>query len=257
MSFVDPNSLPGVQAAIETTEVEFLFGDLGFHRVIGVQLYSGAVDSTNTPTTTLRKGLVLGKITASGLYTNYAATATDGSQEPKGFLYEPRNMLNRNTGTAENKPAQMMYWGGAKVASLGSNFDEYTRRVLSNRIIFDDLRQLRGGFNGPTAKTADYTVLSTDDDMAFTTTGASGAVNFTLPATVVKGFRARFTNTVNQNMVVTAPANKLIGTNSATLTTITFSTANEKLGSSVEITVDDTGTKYIAHVLSNTTATFA
>lgn len=254
---VPMNSLPGVATSIETTEIEFLWGDLQFARVVGIVLDSTTVDSANTPTTTLRRGLPLGKITSSGKFTDYDPAATDGSQEPVGFLYTSLNLIPPGLSSAAEAGSQMVIQGGIKVAQLPATFDEYARRVLSPRFVWDDFRQLRGGFSGPTAKTTSYTVLSTDNDRHFTTTGASGAVTFTLPTTVVKGFRARFSNTVDQNMIIAAPANKMIAFNNATATSVAYQTAGNKIGGHVEIVVDDTGTKYMAILGGTGTVTVA
>ena len=45
---------------------------------IGVVLVSTTTDSGNNPTTTLRRGLTLGKITASGKYAAYSDSGSDG-----------------------------------------------------------------------------------------------------------------------------------------------------------------------------------
>lgn len=46
-----------------------------------VVLDSGCVDAQNSPTTYLRAGLVLGKLTATGLFTDYDYDALDGSED--------------------------------------------------------------------------------------------------------------------------------------------------------------------------------
>ncbi len=58
----------------------------------------------------------------------------------------------------------------------------------------------------PVAKTAAYTVLSSDSGTVFTNRGASGSVTFTLP-TPTAGFKLQFLKAVNnQNIVITAAA---------------------------------------------------
>ncbi len=81
------------------------------------------------------------------------------------------------------------------------------------------------------AKTTNYTVVAGDTANLFTTTGAGGAVTFTLP-TLAAGLVYWFWNTVNQNMAITAPAaNTLVADGNATGTTATYSTASHKIGS--------------------------
>lgn len=100
------------------------------------------------------------------------------------------------------------------------------------------------------AKAASYTVVAADSGKLFTTTGASGAITFTLPAVagLPTGWFAEFYNTVDQNMVITAPAGLLVGTHSAASTTVTFSTASEKIGAGARVTFD--GTKYLLQMIS-------
>lgn len=238
-------NLPGVDVAVETVENEFQWGPGGLSSIIGGTIDSTAVDAGNAPTTLLRQGLVLGRLTASGNFTDYDPTATDGSQEPVGILLEPVNMYDPNAGATRNKTGKCLYWGHAKVGSL-FGLDEYARARLSHRIIWDDLRMLFG-VQKKVAKTADYTVVAADNDSHFFTLGAAGAVVFTLPAiTGSRGYRFRFSNVVDQNMTITAPAGKLVTFNNAAATSVAFSTAGNKIGATVEIVgLPDSG-KYLA-----------
>jgi hypothetical protein len=105
------------------------------------------------------------------------------------------------------------------------------------------------------AKTADYTVKATESGAIFTTTGASGAVNFTLPAKAA-GLIYTFINTVGQNMVITPDAVDTIVTfNDAAADTVTFSTAGNLIGAMVTVVCD--GTKWIVINNSANTATVA
>lgn len=100
------------------------------------------------------------------------------------------------------------------------------------------------------AKTASYTVVAADGGKLFTTTGASGAVTFTLPAIagIVAGWFVEFFNTVGQNMIITAPAGLLVAMNNAAATTATFSTAGELIGAGARVTFD--GAKYLLQMIS-------
>lgn len=97
------------------------------------------------------------------------------------------------------------------------------------------------------AKTADYTVTAADSGKVFTTLGAAGAVNFTLPAVADgAGCEWRFMAAVAQNMVITAPADKLVTFNDAAATSLTFSQSGEIIGTGVTIVGD--GSFYYAFV---------
>lgn len=59
-----------------------------------------------------------------------------------------------------------------------------------------------------TAKTANYTVISTDSRTAFTNTGATGQVIFTLPV-ASSGFECSFAVTAAQELRVSAPSGNI------------------------------------------------
>lgn len=258
MSLIDPWMAPGMGVSVETNDREFLWGNAASYQYTNALLAAATVDATNTPTTQLRRGLLLGRITASGLYTHYDPAATDGSEVAQGFLADAVNMLDRTSGAAAIHVGRLVFMGLVK-AGFVLGLDEQARRQLNNRFVFDD--RLSGVPGGPlliAAKAADYTVVNgTDNGKWFTTQGAAGAVVFTLPTTLARGNVWRFINEVNQNMTVAAPANKLVVTNNATATSIAFSTANLKIGSVVEISTNADATKYVAHLLTTNTATIA
>jgi len=97
------------------------------------------------------------------------------------------------------------------------------------------------------AKAASYTCTVADSGTMFTTTGASGAVTFTLPAVATStGVWYEFVNTVGQNMVISAPADTLVAFNDATATSLTYSQASELIGASAKVTCD--GSKWLLQV---------
>lgn len=53
-----------------------------------VTIASTAVDASSSPTSLLQPGLLLGKITASGFYAQYADSASDGTQTAAGILMD-------------------------------------------------------------------------------------------------------------------------------------------------------------------------
>ena len=80
---------PRVISATDTPAVFML--DNAYH-VAEVTIVSTAVDAGSSPTTQLRAGLALGKITTGGKYVQYIDAASDGSGVFKGFLLHPVNM---------------------------------------------------------------------------------------------------------------------------------------------------------------------
>lgn len=88
----------------------------------------------------------------------------------------------------------------------------------------------------------DYSVLAADSGKTHI---ATAAVNYTLPAVAgTAGCWWRFYQTVDENLVITAPANTMVAPNDATATSITFGTTAEQIGVCCEVFSD--GTLYYA-----------
>ena len=240
-------NLPGIDASIETTENAPFWGPEAPFQVIGGVIDSTAVDSGGTPTTLLRRGLIMGQITSSSKFADYDPTATDGTQFPIGVLYQSVNMYDIGTAATRDKAGRIALFGNLKINNL-YGFDEFARVQFGSRFLFDDYRYPHIRFNKVVAKTTNYTVVATDNGTAFTTEGAGGAVTFTLPAvgSAARGLRFRFHNVVGQNMTVTAPAGKLITFNNAAATSVSFQTAGNLIGGTIEIVATSDGAKYIA-----------
>lgn len=85
------------------------------------------------------------------------------------------------------------------------------------------------------AKTADYTINPNADDAGtiFTNAGATGAVNFTLPAPSIRtlGDWYEFMGVADQNLTVTAPtADTAIALNDTAADSLALSTSSQKIG---------------------------
>ena len=241
---------------LTTLEKELGWGGTGnWPWMLGrMPIVSTAVDAGNTPTTTLRKGLAMGLITATNKLTACSPTATNGSQNLHAILAEDVNMLNPQSGSVEDKYANVIFAGPLRASQLIS-LTAYLRRQMFPRFLLDDDLIGQGNqYAKVVAKAADYTVTAADNGTLFTTEGASGAVNFTLP-TLAVGLRFRFFNAVNQNMVITGAANTIIGFNDVAATTITFSTASQKVAASAEVIANNAGDAWICITHGPHTAT--
>jgi hypothetical protein len=107
----------------------------------------------------------------------------------------------------------------------------------------------------PVTKAASYTVTAADSGAVFHTTGATGAVTFTLPAPA-SGLYYAFFNTVDQNMVITCgTTDVIVHLNDAAADSITFSTSSEKIGAACQVWSD--GAKWFAVTHNGATATVA
>lgn len=238
---------PGFIAALSTTERNIYWGTDPTKKIEkqSITLASATVDSGNTPTTLLRAGLALGKITSTGFFTQYSPTATDGSQQAIGVLEKEINMLDPTTNAAATRVTVMVITGPVKAGAI-ANLDNTSRRQLAaGGIIFDDVRTT--GFGVPwireVTKAADYTVVAADNDTLFFT--STGAVNFTLPAIAV-GLNFMFYNLVDANMTVTsAPSDIIVTDGDAAADSVAFSTSSHKIGGGVRVVANAAGTLWL------------
>lgn len=91
------------------------------------------------------------------------------------------------------------------------------------------------------AKTADYTVKSYETGSFFTTTGAAGAVNFTLPTIASGPWIFTFVAGAAHNLTVTSEtADTIVTFNDLAADSIAASTASEIIGAGFEAFTDGT-----------------
>lgn len=224
--------------------------------VMPFRLSSTATDANNTPTTTLRAGLILGKKDSDGLYYAYDPTATDGTQIPAGVLGSTIDMLGAaNTAVAKTVP--VITRGNIVVGAL-INSDANALRCLSQMGFIFDVPAGATGLHGPVGrqtKASDYTVTAADNGKEFI--AITGAVNFTLP-TIAVGLKYRFRQTTDNNLVVTGSSN-IVADGNAGASTLTFSTGSHKIGSAVEVEAVNFGStlKWMATNLGGTAMSVA
>lgn len=211
---------PGLTTARETYESEFRWGSQ-YQGVFAGALISGAArDSGNSPTYELRPGLLLGQITATGLYTNYDPTATDGSEVAAAVLMEGIRVQDFEGNNANRFYVVLV--GGPVKASKILNLDLHARQQM-DKFIFDDIDNVQGNHWFPwkkfKTKTADYTIVAADNFTMFDNTGASGTVVLTLPAIAngyLFGLRCqaaqvlRFTSNEGSNVIGTSATNSSV-----------------------------------------------
>lgn len=250
----------GMSDLYQTAEREFRWGTYqhgGLQFLPGV-VVSTARDSSNTPTTTLRKGLTMGRITSTGKLIQYDPTATDGSEIPIGILIADVNVLDVS-GTAIDRYTVILVAGPVLAAQILPTITTNMRKHLGSRMLFDDdVVGNKDPWRQMVTKAADYTVVTgTDNGKVFVT--STGAVNFTLPAVAAAnvGERYRFICGVDANMTVTAPANKLIIFNNLTATSGAFSTAGNKIAAICEVMASGDGLFWIFMQLCKHTLTVA
>lgn len=254
--------VPGLQDALNTTENQFWVGRYESQQWVAEVIDNSTVDAGNTSnTTSLRAGMILGKITTgadAGKVKQWDPTATDGSQYCYGIL---GTMMGTSfQGSTKDRfmgfilvagmvdPAKLLVGGDTSLGLSGvaEEYDVYAQfagRILFYRD-FSNAAPMGSSWRNVVTKTADYTVLDTDNGTLFETTGAAGAVNFTLPATAKRGLRFGFYNAADQNMTVTAgTADTMVAFNDIAADSVAFSTTSEKVGGMFEVI--GTGTKWL------------
>jgi hypothetical protein len=251
--------IPGFQAAQESEETQVTWNGRHGQSLIATRkaiLSSTNVDSGNTPTTTLRGGNVLAIDDTTGEAYLYDPDATDGKQIAVGVLEHAQDMLQN--GVATDRFVQMLVHGLLKEATL-QGLDPRARQQLASRFLFDrSLDQNAGELMHPRGvyrKSANYTVLAADNGLLFL---ATAAVNFTLP-TKQNGLAFRFLQTADADMAIIGSSD-IVYRNNATNSSLTFSTASQKIGSQVLVECLYVGAntlKWVASNLGGTTATQA
>jgi hypothetical protein len=259
MSHFTSGNAPGFQSAVEAEESNVLWQgrrgqDLAATRKVTIT--GGATDSGNSPTTTLRGGILMARLDSNGEADTYSPDANDGRQIAIGVLEQPQDMLV--DGVATDRFTQVLVHGLVKENEL-LNLDARARQQLGQRLTLDGEFSPQAGVlmhpRGVYRKAANYTVVAADNGLLFL---ATAAVTFTLP-TKANGLAFRFLQTADANLVISGSAD-IIHKGNAAANTVTFSTASEKIGSHVlvECLYTAAGTlKWLVANLGGTTATVA
>lgn len=236
------DNVPGITAMEETVEGQiWASGPDNQHKRYQqkVHIKSTVVDSGNTSfTNQLRPGFPIALKDSDGYGYKYDPTANDGTQACVGLLEHGVSMLR--SGSVVDKFTHML------TAGIVRNIDDL---ISSDKQAMATLLRIGWSIAQPTPhgsafllhpwrtdfKAADYTVLDADHGKMLV--AITGAVNFTLPtlATVGPGFEVLIYNAVDASMVVTAAADTILygDAGGGASTTLTFSTANKKIGGQV------------------------
>ena len=259
MSEFTNGNAPGFQSQLEAQESEVLWSGRQGQDLVAtkrITLTSAAVDSGNTPTTTLRGGNLLGILDSGGKANTYSPDANDGRQIAVGILEHNQDMLVN--GVATDRFTQMLVQGLVRDNEL-INLDPRAKQQLGLRFLLDRETSPQAGVlmqpRGIYRKSTNYAVTANDNGLLFL---ATAAVNFTLPSKQ-NGLAFRFLQTADANLVITGSSD-IIAKGNAAASTVTFSTASEKIGSHVLVEclyVNTSTLKWLVTNLGATTPTVA
>lgn len=254
------SALPGIQSVLGTVENHFWWDRFENQIWLPAVIDGASRDSGNTVTDVLRPGLLLGRVTSTNKCKQFDPTATDGTAKVFGILGYAHKMTSMGS-NADRYIGWVMVSGCVKADKLlipgqssfgisGNAYEHLIRRSMHPRFLFSDRLQGNdsGGWHQIVAKTADYTVTGADSNTLFTNRGASGTVNFTLPATPAQGLRFGFHVVANQTVTLTSgTADTLIVLNDATADTVSLATTSLKIGGHLEVIGDGTGWLVVPH----------
>jgi hypothetical protein len=242
-------NVPGIGTTVETYESAPTWARHPMLLWAPGQISSGLLDPTNTPTTTVRPGLVLGIISATGSWTNYSPTATDGSQVAMGVLGVGLPMLDPFTNTTQAKVWGVIVGGPVQAAKL-IGLDLQARADMTPYFRFDDFATVpSGGFRFPwsnfASKAAAYQILASDNFTIFDNTGAVGSVVLTLPP-IANGYCFGVRVQADQTLILASSEGaNMIALNNAVANSVAFSTGSQKIGGAFMVYSNPAGTKWI------------
>ena len=256
MSQFNAGNVPGFSAAIESEQAQITWsGRHGQDQVVTQRAIIDAecVDDGNTPTTTLRAGLVLAYRDSDGKVVVYDPDGNDGAQIAAGVLEQHQDMLVN--GAATERFSQMIVHGLVREGEL-IDLDPRGRLQLAQQMVFDrkpispaPMLAPRGVYR----KNTSYSLTAADNGLLFL---ATGAATFTLP-TKANGLAYRIAQTADADLTISGSSD-LVHKGNAGASSVAFSTANEKIGSHVLIECVYTAAatlKWLVTNLGGTTAT--
>lgn len=259
-AFANLDMEPGISAKQTASDVTIWWGHENL-RIFDANptLAAASVDAANTPTTTLRAGLVLAKNSADR-WIPYDPDGGDTSAEARGVLMRGTSMLN-NVQVADNKESVILVGGLLKASKL-INLDQKARNRLSRQFIFDD-ELVFGGVPGALARPFRNEIwVAADKTLTVAESGTlqivTAAAALTLP-TKAAGLVYEMACIANVNSSIVGSTD-IITKNNAGASSIAFSTTNEKIGSRVRVECIYTAAttlKWLATILTGNTATIA
>lgn len=234
----------GVGADRTTFESELLWGaphvrDGSIKKSV---IISGAGrDAGNTITTNLRPGLILGKITATGLYVQLDADAADGTQFFGAVLDTEMRAIDIDGANANREFGMLVARAPIKarrlfiegVAFIG-HVDEFLlrRQMVAAHFLFDDDPQgyLAGqGYRFETNTTTAHTLVAADNGKTVAYSNVA-AVLVTLP-TIQPGLEYDLLRVADEEIVVaSAEGDNIIVGNDMSADSVTVTTGGQQIG---------------------------
>lgn len=228
----------GLDSVLDTVQNQFWWGRESQQTFVPAVIAAATTDAGNTVTTTLRGGLLLGKITATGFLKAWNPTGTDGSEVIFGILAAPVSMVDGGS-TADRYTYvwvkgnllsdNILIPASATEGIVGASLEFHIlnqfvdRGVLLDRHVqYGHPRTLRPRYLTAAEITADaVAVLASDHGRTFLMTGADGTTTVTLPAPQV-GLSFTVAATVAQTVTIALTSGALVIAGSVTATALSL-----------------------------------
>ena len=274
MALFARGNAPGFDTNIETEEVDVNWtGRDGQTQIADnkVTIDKANTDAGNTPTTTIRGGMIMSRETTSGNEYIYDPDANDGRQFITGVLDHMQDMLKDSTATDRFEKIQVL--GLMKTSRLiedGGTVGDVSLHAQSALtalgVKLDKSRNLGAKFlshpmGSEIIAATTKTLVAADNGKLFIQT--TGAGNYTLPANsdANLGFTVQILQTTDNALVITSAAgDDIVALNNAAADTVTFSTGSQQIGSKVQVSLVQTASgtrRWTIDNLGGTTAVAA
>jgi hypothetical protein len=241
--------VPGVGADRSVTESVILWGaDQARNGVLWQSaVISGAArDAGNSPTTVLRPGLILGKVTTTGELEEWDADATDGTENIWGVLdteiraqdfdaTDADRVFRVIVGRAPLKAGSLLVQGTA-MTSAADEFLARRQLVAAGCVFDDDPFGYEAGINPRVARVTGQTdTLTAAENGSLILYSNAATVTVTLPA-IQPGLSYDLLREGDEEFIVTSgEGNNVIFGNDLSGSTITFTTAGNHIGVMVRV----------------------
>lgn len=240
-------AVAGQGALEQTSEREIIWG--GDDRQPGILRRNAVIDGAardagNSPTTVLRRGLLLGKVTATGQYKEWNPDGSDGSEYLAGILNVELRAQDFNATNIDRafailtkaplRAAQLLVEGTALTSSTDGPLARRQLRAMGCVLDDDPAGHLAGAERYETnADTADTLTAADNGKTIFYTNAA--AVLVTLPA-AAPGLEFDIIRAGDEEIVVASPtADNIIVGNDLSADSITFTTSGQHLGARIKL----------------------
>lgn len=211
-------AFPGIESVLETVQNQYWWGRQEQQTFLPATISGAARDAGNTVTDVLRGGLLLGRVTATGLYKEWNPTGTDGSEVIVAILTAPLKMLDAGSSTdrytyvqvAGNLYSDRLLIPGEADEGIVGHAQEFNilnqlldrRFMLDKHIQYGNPSNFRPKYLTAAQITADaVTVTTADHGRTFLQTGADATTTYTLPAAQV-GLMYRFVANIAQTITL-------------------------------------------------------